>query len=122
MEEIRIKELLTELEKGKMENMRVDELLMKIKQQKMEEIRNDELLIELHKVTERWEQILNELDTKKELPATYYLKAPEFAKYMSVGRQTAQKIAMDARARVWIGNVQMINIVKVHEYLDSINE
>lgn len=88
----------------------------------MEEIRNDELLAELKNVTEQWKQLLQELKTTKQLPATYYLKFSQFVEYMGLGRTTADKIVKAAEAKVWIDNVQMVNVVKVHEYLDSINE
>ncbi len=88
----------------------------------MEGIRNNELLVELKSITEEWRQLLEESKRTKQLPATYYMKLPKFAKYMNLGRETAEKIAKAAEAKVWIDNVQMINVVKVHEYLDSINE
>lgn len=88
----------------------------------MEEIRNDELLAELKSITEEWKQLLDELKSTKQLPPTYYMKLPQFTKYMNVGRDTAEKIAKAAEAKVWIDGVQMINVIKIHEYLDSINQ
>lgn len=88
----------------------------------MEEISNDELLSELKSITEEWRQLLEESKRTKQLPATYYMKFSSFVKYMNIGRDTAKKIVRAAEAIVWIDKVQMINVAKVHEYLDSINE
>lgn len=85
-------------------------------------MRIDELLMELENVTERWKEMLEELESKRQLPATYYLKFKEFAKYMGVGDRAAKTMAEEAKAKAWIGGVQMVNVIKVHAYLDSINE
>lgn len=88
----------------------------------MEEIRNDELLMELRNVTEEWKKLLQDMKTTKKLPATYYLKFPVFMEYMGIGQSTAKKLVKAAEAMAWIDGTQMVNVIKVHKYLDSINE
>lgn len=82
----------------------------------------EKILGELKVIGEEWKQLIKEMKSAKQLPATYYLKFSRFVEYMGVGRPAAEKIARAAGAKVWIDNVQLINVLKVHEYLDSINQ
>lgn len=47
---------------------------------------------------------------------------PVIADYLGCGRATADRIAQEAHAKIYIGRRVLVNVAKVKAYIDSISE
>jgi hypothetical protein len=77
-------------------------------------------LLETHKI--KGGKNLMRRTQKSHIPISGRLlvSVPEFAEYCSCGRFTADKIAAEAGAVIFIGSRKFVNLQKVQGYLDAI--
>lgn len=65
---------------------------------------------------------MNSTSKKADITAPITMTMDEFIASIGAGRHTANKIAEEAEAKIYIGRRILINVDKVRRYLDEISE